>query len=227
MKINSVLYMPDGNHRFAMQKCIPLEVAYYLGGKVLEILVDFFLGRGLVNVLILHALSDYTHNRTDGTTVVMYDVMIRLFKEWSDIRYFSKKEINVRIINHSQKLPKDLKEVCDDLIKQNQEIFEKEIVILLGYSLSEDINVALSTKPENYQELREQLLFSDIDLVIRTMEMRPSSGPVYAMAQSQMIILNKLNPEVTVEDLDTLWKEYCKFVEYRISTNAFHSSSLS
>lgn len=219
----SILYLPDGNHRFARIKGISLEEAYYRGGKILETFTRFFFDGGLASTLIFYTLSSYTHKRTDKTPAVMHRVIVKLFREWNSVCFFSEKRINVYIIfGHTQKFPDDLKQACDDLMGHNEAKFEKEIFILLGYSLSEDMNTALSYKPNNYQELRAKLLFHDIDLVIRTTEMRLSNGPVYAMSQSQMITINKMNPEVTTEDLEKLWAEYCRLLRYRISTNIHH-----
>lgn len=220
MKINSVLYMPDGNRRFAKAHGLTLREAYYRGGKVLEILSRFFLGRGLADTLIFHALSSYTHNRTDESLGAIYRAIIELFGEWEANHFFSGSGINIHIVNHIKNLPEDLAEACIRLTGQNQAGLGKEVFILLGYSLSEDINSALSAKPNDYAEFRRGLLFSDIDLVIRTMEMRASGGPAYAMSQSQMMTLNKTNPEVTTADLDGLWKKYCELLEYRMNTRS-------
>ena len=100
----------------------------------------------------------------------------------------------------------------------------KNVTTLLGYSLEEDFNQALSQNPRDYASLRDCLIFPDIDLVIRPKEMRVSKGPVYAMAQSQMIILDKLNPEVTREDLEKITQGYEKLKKYRVkhSHNSIH-----
>lgn len=217
MKVNSVLYMPDGNHRYAKDRHLSLEEAYYLGGKKLELLSEFFLVRGRANALIFHALSKYTHNRKDKTLVAIYRTIVRLFGEWADSSFFSKNGINVHVVDHSGKLSETLGIAGDRLTAKNKDEFRKDVHILLGYSLSEDMDAALLHKPNDYPELRRWLLFSDIDLVIRTMEMRASGGPIYAMAQAQMMILDKTNPEVTTEDLDCLWKNYCRLAEHRIN----------
>lgn len=223
MKIGSVLYMPDGNRRYARIKHVSLKNAYYKGGKVLETLAKFFLDGGLANTLIFYGVSAYTGKRADKTPAVIHQVILELFREWADTGFFSKKGINVHIVNHSQKLSADLKKAGARLMRKNQEGREKEIFILLGYSEAADVNAVLSAKPQNYQEYRQGLLFPDIDLVIRTLEMRLSGGPVYAMSQSQMMILDRYNPQVGIKDLNQLWQEYCRLVEYRVSTNAYHS----
>ena len=40
--MQAVLYMPDGNRRFAEENDISLDEAYYEGGKTLRLFSDFF-----------------------------------------------------------------------------------------------------------------------------------------------------------------------------------------
>ena len=65
-------------------------------------------------------------------------------------------------------------------------------------------------------------MIPDIDLVIRTTEMRLSKGPVYAMAQSQMLLILKLDPELERRDLENLLKAYNCLKRYRKTINPIH-----
>jgi len=223
MKINPVLYMPDGNRRFARKNQISLDEAYQLGAKTLRLFSDFFVAGGLTKHFIYHAMSNYTHERTDLSLEPIYKAIEESFKNLNQERFFEKNKIKFQWIDHSGKLPKSLEDSAIKLA-ESSETFEKgKVTALLGYSYEEDINQALFQKPKNYKAFRKNLIFAeDIDLVIRPLEMRPSKGPVYAMAQSQMIILNKLNPEVTKEDLEKILGAYSILKKYRVSKNTFH-----
>jgi len=212
--MGSILYMPDGNRRYAQKKNISLEESYLRGGKTLRLFSEFFLVGKKADTFIWHVMSKYTHQREDGSLQPIYDALGRTFEELYKERFFSKNGISFQVIDHSGKLPSDLKRIIKELTSSSQEGDDK-VIVLLGYSLVEDINKCLLSCPKDYQEFREGLIFSDIDLVIRTIEMRPSGGPVYAMSQSQMMILNKFNPEVTRIDLEELWGHYIKLNEYR------------
>ena len=109
-------------------------------------------------------------------------------------------------------------------IERSTKNFDKKLIVLLGYSLGQDYSDSLARGPKNYSNLREGLLFQDIDLVIRPKEMRASMGPVYAMGQSHMIIADKLNPEVHTKDFEDVFNEYLKWKNYRIesSSNPIH-----
>lgn len=220
--MTTVLYMPDGNRRFAAKKGMRLSQAYYAGGRTLKELSQFFLVEGRARVLIYHALSHYTSERTDSSLGAMHGAATKHFKALKKADFFRKNGIRFRVIDHSGKLPQSLEKAAKALSDSTLEAGEKECIVLLGYSLKEDVNQALSQKPENYESFRQKLLFPDIDLVIRPIEMRPSGGPVYAMSQAQMITLNRLNPEVSREDLERTWKEYLELKKQRIKGNPAH-----
>ena len=227
MEINTVLYMPDGNRRFARKTGLSLTEAYLIGGKTLKLFSDFFVAGGIANKLIYHAMSDYTYRRTDLSLESIYSALERIFEQLTEERFFEKNNIAFRAIDHSGKLPQKIKKKVKNLSHSINDTKEKEVVMLLGYSLEEDINQALLQNPQDYQTFRKNLIFPDIDLVIRPHEMRLSGGPVYAMAQAQMITLDKLNPEVKREDLELAVKEYSRLRDYRSdkSFNPHHKLS--
>ncbi len=222
MKIDTVLYMPDGNRRFARKNGISLDKAYYLGGKTLKLFSQFFVAEGRSNRLIFHAMSDYTYERTDSSLNAIYEALRKTFKDLIKEKFFEENGIVFRAVDHSRKLPKEIEKITSNLEESNKNGKNGEVITLLGYSLERDINQALSQNPKDYNSFRKNLIFPDIDLVIRPYEMRLSGGPVYAMAQSQMIVLNKFNPEVRKEDLEKICKEHHKLKEFRIRGNLYH-----
>lgn len=214
--INSVLYMPDGNRRFAAKNALSLPNAYYLGGQTLKLFSEFFIVEERSKVLIYHAMSDYTYDRKDLSLDAIYKTAVKICEELIKDSFMERNEIVFKFIDHVEKIPSKLKKVLQQLSDSTKNAKTgKVIVLLLGYSLKKDINQSLSQNPKNYEELRNRLLFSDIDLVIRTTEMRLSGGPVYAMSQSQMIIIDKLNPELKRKDLEELWKDYLELRNYK------------
>ena len=225
MEINTVLYMPDGNRRFARKNKIPLNQAYRLGAKTLRLFSDFIITGGLAKSFIYHAMSNYTHKRTDLSLKPIYEAIEESFKNLNQERFFEKNNIKFQWIDHSGKLPKRLEDSAIKLAESSKTLEKGKVTVLLGYSYEEDINQSLFRKPKDYNAFRENLIFpEDIDLVIRPKEMRLSKGPVYAMAQAQMITLDKLNPEVKKEDLENIFQTYFKLVDYRInqSHNPYH-----
>lgn len=211
--------MPDGNRRFARDKEISLNDAYIEGAKTLEIGTKFFLTGNISDTFIYHAMSAYTHKRTDFSLEPIYEVFRKTFRDLAEENYFENNNISFRAIDHSGRVPRDIIDITKE-IELSTKNSDRNLFILLGYSLEQDYNDAIARNPRNYDDLRDGLIFSDIDLVIRPKEMRASRGPVYAMAQSQMIILNRLNPEVSAKDFKDVLNEYYKWEKYKSQHSA-------
>jgi len=222
MKLGTVLYMPDGNDRFAKKYNISRPKAYYLGGKTLRLLSEFFVVERRAEKLVYHAASSYTHGRNNSTLEAFYNSAMQTLEELNKEQFFQKHKISFKYIDHSGKIPVNLIKSAKRLSENTKNEKKGEVILLLGYSLESDFNQALSKHPRHYNCLRSNLLFPDIDLVIRPKEMKASGGPVYAMSQTQMIILNKLNPEVKKSNLVSLMREYYRLKKYRGTHNSYH-----
>jgi len=218
-KVKSVLYIPDGNRRFARKNNISLDRAYAEGAKTLRLGSEFFLTNGISETFIYHAMSDYTHRRTDLSLEPIYNVFRKIFSNLEKENHFRNNNISFKAIDHSGKIPRDILDITRRMEDSTKNL-DKNLFVLLGYSLEQDYNSSLANHPQNYKELRNRLIFSDIDLVIRPKEMRASRGPVYAMAQSQMITLDKLNPEVRAKDFERVLNEYFKWKNYKTQHSA-------
>ncbi len=212
--------MPDGNRRYARKEGISLDEAYKKGVKTFRLFMDFFLIKENWNELTLYIMAKYTYNRTDRSLPPIYNALLSELNNFKNEKYFQKNNLKLIVINHSNKLPKEISEILD-VIEQETKNNKKIVRFLLGYDLETDEKNAFN-KAESYDEFTSLRLISDIDLVIRTTEMRMSKGPVYAMEQAQMILLNKLNPELTKADLDNALKEYNRLLDYRKTTNPLH-----
>jgi len=222
-KVKSILYMPDGNRRFARKNKIPLDEAYAEGVKTLILGSEFFLTNGISDTFIYHAMSDYTHQRTDLSLEPIHDVFRKTFSDLEKEDYFENNDISFKAIDHSGRVPQDIMDIARKMEDSTKNL-DKNLFVLLGYSLEQDYNSSLANHPQNYKELRNGLIFSDINLVIRPKEMRASRGPIYAMAQSQMITLDRLNPEVRAKDFERVLNEYFKWENYKTqhSANPIH-----
>ena len=220
--VKHLLFMPDGNRRYSRKEGISLKDAYRKGGEKLELFTDFFLLENKWDQLTMHLMSKYTHERTDGSLKPIYDTLIEKFIELHDNNYFANNRLKFIYLDHSYKLPEQLEEICKDLEDQTRNN-PKIVRNLLGYDLETDEKDAFDFATD-YQEFCELRLIPQIDLVVRTTEMRLSKGPVYAMSQAQMILANKLNPELERNDLIEILDQYNSLKDYRITTNPVHTA---
>jgi len=215
-----ILFMPDGNRRYAKREGISLNESYLKGAKSLKLLSDFFLLDNGWNQLTMHFMSKYTHERTDGSLDPIYDALIIEFSSLSDEKYFEKNDIKFCWIDHSKKMPSELVNICGSL-SEKTENGTKVSLNLLGYDLDMDEKMAFK-KAKTYEKFKEYRLVPEIDLVLRTTEMRLSKGPVYAMSQAQMLLVDKLNPEISKNDLECVLSKYGCLLDYRKTTNPIH-----
>lgn len=219
-KLNAILYIPDGHRRFAKQENIPLFDSYCLGGKTLKLFSHFFIVENRSKALICYAGSSYLHKRPDRSSEEVYKAIVKIFEDLRDTKFLEENNLSFKLVTHSENLPQEIVDLAKCLNSSRN--VDKNIIFLFDYSLEKDINQALSICPSNYQQFRNNLLFQNIDLVIRNTEMRLSAGPIYAIPQAQMMIIDKSAPEVNMEDLKQLWDEFCKLKKYRIETNPHH-----
>lgn len=216
-----VLFMPDGNRRYAKREDISYAEAYKKGAESLKLFIDFFLKEKKFKELTVHFMSKYTHNRTDGTLEPIYKALAKCFNDIKEENLIEKNNFQFIAIDHSRKLPDYLSTITSELIRKGQKNNGQIIRVLLGYDLETDENIAYN-ESSNYKGFKNNLLIPEIDLVIRTTEMRISGGPIYAMSQSQLITSQKLNPEIDHDELDMIWDSYDGLLKYRKTTNPIH-----
>lgn len=210
------MYFPDGNRRYAKKNNLPLFEAYKVGlEKSLRLLIDYFLIENRAQELVFVI---YTYVRKDSTYDDVCNACEVLVSNFLDTDYFQEKNIKFNVVNNYFEFPQSLVQVIERLSSSTSLLStDKKVTLLLGYSLEEDFNQALLSKPESYSDLRRRLQFKDIDLVLRYGELRLSNGPVYALGKTQMIELDKMNPEITREDLEQVWSKYEATEDYRNS----------
>ena len=216
--------MPDGNRRYAKKKNISFDKSYLIGGKTLKLLADYFIVSKKFDTLIYFILSDYTKKRNDNSLDSIFYAATKILKDLFHKDYFKKNDLQLRFITHDKRIiPSNLLKIIGRLESSSKKYKSGKILLLAGYSLEKDFNKALSHKPKDYLSLRRNLIFQNIDLIIRTTEMRLSNGPSYATSQSQMITINKFNPELNIKDLRIVWKKYKNLLKIRKESNPHHN----
>jgi len=128
--MDAVLYMPDGNRRFALDKGISLFEAYYRGGKTLKLFSEFFIVERRAKIFIYHALSDYTYKRTDSSLDSIHTAALRTFEDLVKKDFFRKMGIKVRIVGDTERLPVKLKRILKSLSDSTEKGKNGEVIIL-------------------------------------------------------------------------------------------------
>jgi undecaprenyl pyrophosphate synthase len=166
-------------------------------------------------------MSKYTHDRTDNSLGPIYVALTDYFHYLYQENILIKNNLRFIAVDHSNKLPNNLFNIIKKL-EASCTTGQQTVRVLLGHDLETDEKYSYANSID-YNSFKDNLLIPKIDLVIRTTEMRPSGGPVYAMSQAQFITSKKLNPEIDRNELNKIWKEYNGLLEYRKITNPIHT----
>ncbi|GEM_PF-3645640 len=189
----NVLYVPDGNRRFARQRAIPFSDAYLLGGQTLKEAAKAFLTCGNADTLVYHATSAGTYSRIDITPKIIEGAATRIFRDLLEENFFKRNNIRFLLADNGNNLPSRLLEVARDLEYSSLD-GKKTVIVLAGYSFSSGEEIVVgdkAIKPDSF------------DLTVN-----PGYGEdsITQDKGSTLVTLSKLNPQVTEEDLRRISK---------------------
>jgi len=216
--IDHVLVIPDGNRRFANSKNIDLGVVYkFISDYTTTGLIKFFLlGHNSKELTIYGVSRDNVLKRSKKDLDPIYDAQIDLYSRWLKDKEINSK-VKFKFIGDKQLLPKNYQSIIKSLENATSKNKNGVCNILVGYTAQwetlEAIKKAKDKKEElnfdNYNSFLE--IQNAIDLVIRTgFEKRLSNCPMYQAAYAELIFTDYYYPELTMDKLQEIVKEYEK-----------------
>ncbi|MFH1307998.1 MAG: polyprenyl diphosphate synthase [archaeon] len=210
----------DGNRRFAKRLMLePWRGHEHGAGKVGEILkVAKELG---IKELTFYALSVENLNRDKKELDFLLNIFRKEFKNLSN-EEVHKNKIKIRFIGRLDLLPSDLAEQCLKLQEETAKYKDYIVNFAVAYGGRQEIVDAvkkilsgLSAKKISSEDIDEELISKNLymsdnpDMIIRTGgEKRTSNFLPWQSAYSELIFLDKMWPEFTVDDLKACIKEY-------------------
>jgi len=216
--INHVLVIPDGNRRFARSKNMDLGVVYkFISDYTTTGLIKFFLlGHNSKELTIYGVSRDNVLKRSKKDLDPIYDAQIDLYSRWLKDKEITSK-VKFRFIGDRKILPKSYQSIIKSLENSTNKNTNGVCNILVGYSGQwEAIEAVKKAKDkneeinfENYDSFLE--IQNPIDLVIRTgFEKRLSNCPMYQAAYAELVFTDYFYPELTMDKLQEIVKEYEK-----------------
>ncbi|MBI4895507.1 MAG: undecaprenyl diphosphate synthase family protein [Candidatus Aenigmarchaeota archaeon] len=184
----NVLYVPDGNRRFARDRLVPFSDAYLLGGQTLREAAKAFLTCGNADTLVYHATSAGTYDRTGITPKVIEGAATRVFRDLLEENFFERNGIRFLLADNGNNLPSGLLEAARDLEYSSKD-GRKTVIVLAGYSFTSGKEIVVGDKV---------LKPDEFDLVVYH---GYGEDSVVQDNGSTLVTLSKLNPQVTLEDL--------------------------
>ena len=197
--------IPDGNRRYIKKN--PEKNLINLWDEFFnKILNDYSKYENLktINEISIYVCSIENIKREDNTKENIIDILNLVLNILNDNKYFINL-ININFIGDINLLPKDLQK----LIEKTKNKFKGDklkLNLAIVYDYNKDLENFNTNLNKNYN--RKQ---SNIDLVLRSGQEKRLSGffPTKTL-YSELFFIDKLFPEVTLDDLDLIIQEFNK-----------------
>ena len=211
----------DGNGRWAKKRMLPRSAGHSAGSKVFRTIARYCSDIG-IKYLTVYAFSTENWKRpADEVTSLM-----KLFKDYLEeaLRDFKDDSIVVRFIGDKSHFNKELQELMVENEESSKDRDGMVLNIAMNYgsrdelvravkSIAQDVkDDKLSVDDIDEQAVSDRLYTAnqpDPDLIIRPSgEYRISNFMLWQAAYTEFVIMNKLWPDFTTDDLDEAIRLY-------------------
>lgn len=212
--------VPDGNRRFARSRSKPVGYGYAVGSRRLEDFRRWAMIDNNVEVASCFTLStENIERRPEDQLAQLFDVFAEFFNRAAENKEVHDNEIKHEVRGNSDslnKLPDRVLDAIDNMEQATEDFSNRRIIFLLGYGGRDEIiqaarqtntplgdQSAINSTGEDDTEFRSHLMLGDlpdVDLMVRTSEVRLSNFMLYHNAYSEFVFLQKNWPSFTEAD---------------------------
>ena len=218
-----VALIPDGNRRWAKEHELPSELGHAKGIETLEKIARWALTETSIKYLTVYGLSTENVNRPFIEITKLFDMYSAQFKRMADDSLIHENKIRIQILGDTGLLPESLQEAIQYAEEKTKGYTDRVLSVALGYGGRQEIVHAIKNISKEVADGRLTLegidehiikenLYTDgmpyPDLVIRTSESRLSNFLTWQTAYSELAFVDKLFPDLTVEDVKKVLDEY-------------------
>jgi len=212
-KLNHLGVIIDGNRRYAEKAGLGLGKAYLEGADKVYAVVRHVFDKTDIGEVSVYALSyDNLLRKSDELDAILR-IQKAAFDKWTEDPFFRERGIRVRFVGDRGMLPAGFRESCERLESATSENGNRVLNILMAYVGRKDISSAvkkavLGAKDVNDIDIERYItenldVKNPVDLVIRTASGHRLSGfLLWQSDYAEIIALDKLWPEVEMEDID-------------------------
>jgi len=217
-----IALIPDGNRRWARSRGMSVGQGYANGANAIRSFRKWAMVDNDVSTITVFLLStENIERRPKDELSQLYAVFEDFFSGVAHNDLVMENEIRHEVrgdTEYLQKLPSEVKGSINDMEDSTSEFEDKRIIFLMPYGgrnelvkASNDSNpfnrstndTDVSETGEDEQGFRESLLLgdlADVDLMVRTSEIRISNFMLYHNAYSEFVFFNKNWPSFTQTD---------------------------
>lgn len=222
--LNHLGVIIDGNRRYAKNRGMGLEEAYALGAdKVYEVVRHVF-GETDVREVSIYAISYENLLRKSNEVDAMLNIQKQAFDDWAKDPFFEEKGVRVRFVGERNTLPAEFLGSCEALERITSGNKDRTLNILVAYAGKREISSAIrkmlrdaAPNESDVAGMDIEMLIAEnlsvrkpVDLIIRTAGGHRLSGFLpWQSDYAEIIAIDKLWPEVEMEDIDRAMIRFC------------------
>lgn len=214
---NHIGYIVDGNRRWAKRHGIPTYEGHLAGYNAIKDVAQATFDMG-VKYMSAYIFSVENWKRSEGEVRKLMGLVLKLLT--SDIGDFHKNKIRLRILGSRENLDKKILDAIEKAESETEKYTEGTLALCFNYSGQLEIADAckkivqknIPVDEITTETIAENIYIPDIppvDLVVRTSgEQRLSNFMLWRSAYSELLFLDKLWPDMEMNDVKEIVKEY-------------------
>jgi len=215
--LKHILFIMDGNGRWAKKRLLPRTAGHLAGVKRIKEIVDECFLTYQIPYVSLFCFSSENWNRPEAEVSTLFKLLKEFFS--SNIENFKSKGVKIRVVGDlaDKRIPTDILNTINEAMKETKELNKYNFTVLFNYGGRQDVVQATKRFASLYREGKVELdslnvksfedyLWTkdlpDVDLMVRTSgELRVSNCYLYQLAYAEMEFPKTYWPDYSVKSL--------------------------
>lgn len=207
-------FILDGNRRWAKKHGIPTYEGHLAGYHALKEVILRAADVG-VRYVSVYVFSTENWRRSQDEVNGLMSLALRIFT--TDIKELIKNKIKVRVLGDRSGIPPKVLKAMEQAEEKSKKFTRTTVGVCFNYGGQHEIVDAANAALADGQDISEETIrahlydpeIPDIDMVVRASgEQRLSNFMLWRIAYSEFYFMDKLWPDMTADDVDTIIKEY-------------------
>ncbi len=211
-----IAIIPDGNRRWAKDKGLPAVEGHRKSAQNFE---DILMKAKELGIKCVSAWSFSTENwkRSEEEIGFLFDLLRSMFKRYK--KRFLEEEVRFVHLGRKDRVPKDVKDIIEDLEESTKNNSKLTIALGLDYGGHDELvravkkllSKGLEVTEENIEKCLDTAGLPPLDLIIRTSgEKRLSGFMSWQNAYAELYFYDKHFPDFGPEELEKAIKDYAQ-----------------
>lgn len=215
--LKHILFIMDGNGRWAKKRLLPRTAGHLAGVKRIKEIVDECSLTYQIPYVSLFCFSSENWNRPEAEVSTLFKLLKEFFS--SNIEDFKSKGVKIRVVGDlaDKRIPTDILNTINEAMEETKELNKYNFTVLFNYGGRQDVVQATKRFASLYKEGKVELdslnvksfedyLWTkdlpDVDLMVRTSgELRVSNCYLYQLAYAEMEFPKTYWPDYSVKSL--------------------------